>query len=61
MGIPYNEQENEEYFASIDSTSVDVKRYDEGIYDRENINELLEDDELSFEEAAFMTGYCDFA
>lgn len=37
-----------------------LKNFDEGIYRREYVEELLEDDELSFEEAAFMTGYCDF-
>ncbi|MCA9478083.1 MAG: hypothetical protein KC535_02975 [Nanoarchaeota archaeon] len=34
---------------------------EEDVYKREYVDDLLEDDELSFEEAAFMTGYCDFA
>ena len=61
MNVPFDEQISDEYFTSMDSPSVVVNKYAEGIYARENINELLEDDELSFEEAAFMTGYCDFA
>ena len=38
----------------------DVSFIDEDIYKQDYIEDLLEDDELSFEEAAFMTGYCDF-
>ena len=61
MDIPYDEQISDEYFVPGELTSLDGQKNDEGIYVSDNINELLEDDELSFEEAAFMTGYCDFA
>ena len=61
MDIPYDEQISGEYYTPEELPSEIVQKYREGIYAQENINELLEDDELSFEEAAFMTGYCDFA
>ena len=46
-----------------DVSTLEISKYEleEDLYGRKYIDDLLEDDELSFEEAAFMTGYCDFA
>lgn len=54
-------QMNEEFFATNELSELKTKAFDEGIYAKTSVEEMLEDDELSFEEAAFMTGYCDFA
>ena len=54
-------QMNEEFFATSELSELKEEAFDEGIYAKTSVEEMLEDDELSFEEAAFMTGYCDFA
>ena len=54
-------QNKEEFLPSEDFLEPGDAYLDQGIYAKNSVEELLEDDELSFEEAAFMTGYCDFA
>ncbi|MDP3917338.1 MAG: hypothetical protein Q8Q42_03555 [Nanoarchaeota archaeon] len=41
------------YFAELEETEA----FDDGVYSEQEVDYLLEDDEISPEEAAFMEGY----
>lgn len=50
-----------EFEYEIDEKSLIMDNVENDIYTSDFVDRLLEDDALSFEEAAFMSGYSDFS